>query len=292
MYLETLQNLLETESFPPSILRLTSRYILKLVSDPNLDNMNKKTRFDPVSARNLVIQAIESYIKGTKTDQININHIQFKLVGGRTASQPQDSGSQRDPQSSNAASRAYWLDLPQQSIRDALMANRSEKSPILNVHRCVAIAGSTQFLETLWQELSREAQLGDMETCQRLAAFVLTCPQNQTERAPPLLPLFLHRIIPYLLITIDSQLPAEQATNVNLLVSIIISSLTGISHMEWVMRAMEGEIRHILEQSSAGSARSLATELRENRSATAKIILERLASSTTFITNFPMFVPG
>lgn len=186
--------------------------------------------------------------------------------------------------------QALWLDQPRNSIRDAITAARTGKAPSLDVARCVMAVGPTKVISVLWDEVSTAAQMGNLEIGRRLATYVLLCPP--TGRVPPLLPLFFGSFMHTILARIDKDKPAEQTINIELLVAIISSSLTGILHFEWALRAGESqtEVRHLVGQPSVTIAKRLAVDLKRSKSSTAEIVLQRLSSSPPFVANFPMMV--
>jgi len=188
--------------------------------------------------------------------------------------------------------RAAWLDLPQTSLRYAMAAAREGKLPALDVGTCVAAVGPSEFLRVLWQEVSGAAQLGELELGRSIATHALTCPPTRDNL--PLLPLFLKSNLTNVFAAIDLQLHMEQTT-IELLVAVIISSLTAVLQMEWALRTVDSgaddsHIRsiHPVGQPSASMARHLATDLRRSQSPAASIVLQRLSSSTSFVNNFPM----
>lgn len=95
-----------------------------------------------------------------------------------------------------------------------------------------------------------------------------------------------------LLARIDSDKPAVQSVNVELLVAIISSSLTAVLHFEWALRSGEAqaEARNPVGQPSVALARRLATDLKRSKSKTAETIMQRLSSAPSFVANFPMMV--
>ncbi|KAG1761900.1 mediator complex subunit Med5-domain-containing protein [Suillus occidentalis] len=165
-----------------------------------------------------------------------------------------------------------WMDFPKQEIHDALALARRHKAPRIDSS---AVASS----------------LGEMETCRRLATFVLAMPR-QLSSAPPLLPIFMYNVLPYLITAIDQQQATEKGMNTQLLVTIISSALTAALHIEWAVQTVCQEQRFVLGQPSAAVARRLAADLRaqKHRSSTSATILQRLGSSPAFVTNFPVFV--
>ncbi|KAG1757493.1 mediator complex subunit Med5-domain-containing protein [Suillus lakei] len=184
-----------------------------------------------------------------------------------------------------------WMDFPKQEIREALALARRHKAPRIDVTRCLSATSPSKFLDLLWSELSVASSLGEMETCRRLATFVLAVPR-QLSSAPPLLPIFMYNVLPYLVAAIDQQQAAEKGMNTQLLVTIISSALTAALHIEWAVQTVCEEQRFVLGQPSAAVARRLAADLRaqKNSSSTSATILQRLGSSSAFVTNFPVFV--
>lgn len=184
-----------------------------------------------------------------------------------------------------------WMDFPKQEIHEALALARRHKAPRIDVTRCLSATSPSTFLNLLWSELSVASSLGEMETCRRLATFVLAMPR-QLSSAPPLLPIFMYNVLPYLITTIDQQQATEKGMNTQLLVTIISSALTAALHIEWAVQTVCEEQRFVLGQPSAAIARRLAADLRAQKhgSSTSATILQRLGSSPAFVTNFPVFV--
>ncbi|KAG2120988.1 mediator complex subunit Med5-domain-containing protein, partial [Suillus discolor] len=183
-----------------------------------------------------------------------------------------------------------WMDFPKQEIHEALALARRHKAPRIDVTRCLSATSPSKFLNLLWSELSVASSLGEMETCRRLATFVLAMPR-QLSSAPPLLPIFMYNVLPYLITTIDQQQATEKGMNTQLLVTIISSALTAALHIEWAVQTVCEEQRFVLGQPSAAVARRLAADLRAQKrgSSTSATILQRLGSSPAFVTNFPVF---
>ncbi|KAG1899144.1 mediator complex subunit Med5-domain-containing protein [Suillus fuscotomentosus] len=184
-----------------------------------------------------------------------------------------------------------WMDFPKQEIHEALALARRHKAPRIDVTRCLSATSPSTFLNLLWSELSVASSLGEMETCRRLATFVLAMPR-QLSSAPPLLPIFMYNVLPYLITAIDQQQATEKGMNTQLLVTIISSALTAALHIEWAVQTVCEEQRFVLGQPSAAIARRLAADLRAQKhgSSTSATILQRLGSSPAFVTNFPVFV--
>ncbi|KAG2044771.1 mediator complex subunit Med5-domain-containing protein [Suillus americanus] len=109
-----------------------------------------------------------------------------------------------------------WMDFPKQEIHEALALARRHKAPRIDVTRCLSATSPSRFLDLLWSELSVASSLGEMETCRRLATFVLAMPR-QLSSAPPLLPIFMYNVLPCLITAIDQQQAAEKGMNTQLL---------------------------------------------------------------------------
>lgn len=195
--------------------------------------------------------------------------------------------------------------------------NNKSPPPRLDLKRCLAIQPPIKFLQILWAEIQVAAHMGEMEACRRIATFVLATPQivlgvadnftpsnttttttTTTARQYPLLPIFLHVVLPAIIAEADGQLPhEEQSMRVDLLVAVLSSVLNAALHLEWALRAVLPPDRPqqqvavpVLGQTSNGMARRLAVDLRRNRtSAVSRMILQRLAASHAFVANFPVF---
>jgi len=176
-----------------------------------------------------------------------------------------------------------------QAVQTTFAMVRSHKPPYLDVRRCIKIVPPIKFLQLFWTELVASANLGELEACRRIATFVLTMPQDST--VCPLLPIFIHIVLPSLVAGAGRQQPAEQAVTVELLVVTISSVLNAALHLEWAMRSVSGDDRLVLGQLSTAMARRLAQDLRRHRDRDVNsIILQRLASSQSFVANFPNFM--
>jgi mediator of RNA polymerase II transcription subunit 5 len=129
----------------------------------------------------------------------------------------------------------------------------------------------------------------ETETVKRLATFVLATPRSS--ESPPLLPIFLHIVLPSLISNIDAQQPAEQNVTADVLVTIISSALTAAAHLDWAVRTISGEHKPILGQHSPAMVRQLAAELRIQRHKHAgNLVAQKLSASQGFVSNFPLFV--
>lgn len=160
----------------------------------------------------------------------------------------------------------------------------------LDVDRCLKLLHPTKFLQVLWSELTSAAVKGEFELCRRVATFVLTMPRNS--QVPPLLPIFMHLFLPSLLAAMDKQAGQDPTSGIALTSSIILSTLTAAFHLEWSMATVLKDNRIILGSSSSAMAKRLASDLRSRKNGLAsQAVLTRLASSPTFVANFPYFAP-
>lgn len=176
-----------------------------------------------------------------------------------------------------------------QMIQNAFQLARTGKAPILDVERCIKGVHPSKFLQLLWSELVDSANLGETESCRRIATFVLTMPRSPN--TPPLLPIFLHNVTPWIIAAIDEQPHAEHTVNVELLVTIVSSVLTAALQLELSMRSVTNKQDFVLGQLSAAMARRFAGDLRARKnSPTSRIIGQRLTSSQSFVANFPVFL--
>ena len=181
-----------------------------------------------------------------------------------------------------------FLDFPRREIRDAFALARQHKAPRIDVGRCLTVTTPTKFLLLLWTELCVAASLGETETCRRIMTFVLAVP---LAGVPPLLPLFMYNVLPQLIAAVDQQ-GGDTSVNMELLATIISGALSGALHLERALQTICNEHTTLLGQASAVLARKLAADLRTRKttSRTSRTILERLATSSPFAANFPVFM--
>jgi mediator of RNA polymerase II transcription subunit 5 len=189
----------------------------------------------------------------------------------------------------NLSGGQIWHQQVHQAFQVVFNMARSHKAPYLDVQRCLKTLPPIKFLQLFWSELVAAASLGELESCRRIATFVLTIPQDST--TPPVLPIFLHIILPSLIADADKQPPPEQTMSVELMVTIISSVLNAAIHLEWAMSSASGNDCLLLGQSSTAASRRLALDLRRNRKSNASnMILQRLSSSQSLVANFPAFM--
>lgn len=176
-----------------------------------------------------------------------------------------------------------------QAVRNALASARAGKAPCLDIDRCLHWMNPTSFLYALWAELTVASTMGELEAPRRIATYILTTPQ--ASRSPPLLPIFLHLIMPNLVASADQLPPQEQSMAAELIISVVSSALTGALYIEWAFLSACKEQRVVLGQPALAMARRLGGDLRRKKdsSPTSKVILDKLSSSGPFMANFPNF---
>ncbi|KIJ21680.1 hypothetical protein PAXINDRAFT_105041 [Paxillus involutus ATCC 200175] len=257
--LEILQSLLLAPTCPHVVVRLCSPNILKILSGKRTQIVVSSLHYDIGAIRSIALQTLSIKKEGS--------------------TQTQDEPSTTSP--------GAFLDFARREIRDALALARQHKAPRVDVGRCLTVTTPTKFLLLLWSELCDAASLGEMETCRRLATFVLITPRSG---APPLLPLFVYNVLPLLIAAVDQQ-GGDASMNTELLVMIISTSLSAALHLEWALQTLCNE-HTVLGQASAVLARKLAADLHARRanSITSGTILQRLGASPAFVANYPVFI--
>jgi hypothetical protein len=179
----------------------------------------------------------------------------------------------------------HWTDQPRRAIQNALALIQSGKVPSLNVAACVVETSATDFLQTLWLELNLSVKAGmTVDAVKPLAVFILATPRGTL--SPPLLPIFLHNVLPSLIDRPDNPMTGD----LELLIAIASSSLMAALQLERALYTTGGEHVYPLGSSSSSMARRLAVDLRHRKSSPkGKLIAQRLTSSQNFVTNFPVF---
>ncbi|KAI0274635.1 hypothetical protein BC834DRAFT_2384 [Gloeopeniophorella convolvens] len=219
------------------------------------------------------------------TTTLDIAAFQSEVVKAIGASIP-DLGSSQGP------SPVHWGDQPRQAIQYAIASIQSDKGPpSLNVAACLIECSPTDFLRTFWVELNMSLKTGlASDAAKRFAIFVLATPRSNP-RSPPLLPIFLHNIVPSLIDRFDHPKPGQpMAGDLELLVAVVASCMMSALQLERALQAASCEEAYPLGSSSSSMASGLASDLRHRqRSATAKFVAQRLTSSQTFVANFPVF---
>ena len=190
-----------------------------------------------------------------------------------------------DPESVEPILNTDSADQPRRAIQNALALIQSGKAPSLNVAACLVETSATDFLQTLWLELNLSVKAGmTVDAVKPLAVFILATPRGTL--SPPLLPIFLHNVLPSLIDTSDNLMSGD----LELLIAIVSSSLMATLQLERALYTTGGEQVCPLGSSSSSMARRLAVDLRSRKSSSqGRLIVQRLTSSQTFVTNFPVF---
>jgi len=215
------------------------------------------------------------------------------------------------------AQQTPWVNpLPhtRQVIREAL---RRDKPASLDVDAILLHTAPTKFLHLFWSELSVAASMGNMDQCRRLATHVLVIVPSTSSGGcvPPLMPVFLHSILPSVIAKMDREFSSssgpssgahttglglntpgggglngtntstnpEHTVQIELLASVLSSSLLAAFHTEWAWRSICGEQKYLLGQSSRLMARGLADKLKVKKtSQTSRLVGQRLAAAPGF----------
>ncbi|KAF8271400.1 hypothetical protein EI94DRAFT_1720523 [Lactarius quietus] len=165
----------------------------------------------------------------------------------------------------------HWADQPRRAIQNALAQIQSGKVPSLNVAACLVETSGSDFLQTLWLELNLSVKAGmTVDAVKPLAVFILATPTTNSR----------HHYRP------DNPMTGD----LELLIAIASSSLMAALQLERALYTTGGEQVYPLGSSSSSMARRLAADLRYRKSSPkGKLIAQRLTSSQTFVTNFPVF---
>ncbi|KAG7450430.1 uncharacterized protein BT62DRAFT_978575 [Guyanagaster necrorhizus] len=255
VHIEVLQTLLLSPSCPKPVLVLCGSRILTLLASKAAKDRLAAVRFDVATVQRLVSETL-----GPR----EIAHIQHAMSLGMHVS---------------------WQEQSKQAIQNVLAMARAGKAPSINLDRLVKTTTPSKFLRSLWTELSLSAGLAETETFRRFITFVLTTPLSSA--GPPLLPIFLHTVLPSLLVSVDA---SQTHANIELLVITVSSVLTAASHLELALRGTRWEHRLVFGHPIASMARRLATDLRNANSYAGTAIIQRLSSSQSFVANFPVFM--
>jgi len=254
-HLAAIRTLVLSESFPRPLLPLVGPGILRLLSEPG----------------------IQQYIP--KNTVVNALRLKAKQAVGLPPEGP--APTLRMP--------TLWSDQPLRAIREAFNALGSSRPPVLDVPHCLSFTSATKFLHIFWQQLSLAPGMGvGVDVARELAVHVLATPY--TPRVPPLLPIFLHTVFPTILDTIDQQPASSQSMSSELLTGLVSSAIMAALHLERSLALVSGEQHSPLGEPSASMARSLAVDLRQRKqSASSRLVAHRLTSSKTFVSCFPVF---
>ncbi|KAG5342399.1 hypothetical protein C0989_002234 [Termitomyces sp. Mn162] len=257
--IEILQTLLLSPSCPRPVLQLVApRVCILLGHRKGKINISAHPGVDAASIKRVIGEALGVHTEDvTEAPQASISHISKE-------------------------------DEARQLIQTVLSMARTGKAPSLDVAYCVKIIPPTTFLQLLWSELTVFSSVGEMEISRRVATFVLTMPRSFS--TPPLLPIFLHVVVPSIIFAMDHQQTHDHTLKVDLLVTIISSALNAGLHLELGIRSVTGEHQFVLGQSSSGMARKLVSNLRVRRDHTSRAVLQKLASSQSFAANFAVSI--
>lgn len=183
-----------------------------------------------------------------------------------------------------------WADQSRRAVQHALVLLQSGKPPFLNVAACLVETPAIEFLQTFWLALDMPIKTdATADAAKRLAVFILATPRASP--TPPLLPIFLHNLLPSLIDKFDNPNLGQAMTgDLELLIAIISSSLMAALQLERALYTASGEQVVMLGSSSSAMASRLALGLRHRKSSSkGKLIAQRLTSSQTFVSNFPVF---
>ncbi|KAF9015279.1 mediator complex subunit Med5-domain-containing protein [Cyathus striatus] len=273
-HLEVLQTLILSPSCPRPVLALCSPQVAFLLTWVG-KAIPSTPSFDAAAIRRVIAE--NANIKDLST--CNYLVMFFIMLNDSTS----------DASSYDSFSMHVWQEYPKHAIQDAFLMSKSQKAPKLDIEKCLTMTSPSKFLHLLWTEMMTSASLGELEVCKRIATFVLTTPR--TSGIPPLLPIFIHVVLPSLIVAIDRQQTSEQTVNIELMATVISSVLTSMLHLEWAIRSVSGHHRPVLGESSSSVARRLAHYLQRRTHSTVNgMIIQRLASSQSFVANFPMFL--
>ncbi|KAJ4489332.1 mediator complex subunit Med5-domain-containing protein [Lentinula edodes] len=260
IHLEVLQTLLLSPSCPRLVLTLCGPRVMSLLA-----NRARKEPIASVTFNNEELQRVLTTALGAREEA----RIRSAITMGP---------------------RVSWQEYPRQAIQTALNMARTNKLPSIDVERCLKVVPPSKFLQVLWSELVVVANVpSEIEHSRRLAVFILTAPRPPT--TPPLLPIFLHNIVPSLIIHIDSQPEQTMTMSAELLVALVSSVLTAVMHLELAMQSATVKVQPVFGQTSSAMARRLVSDLRTRKfSYTGSTLAQRLSSSQSFLANFPVFM--
>lgn len=183
-----------------------------------------------------------------------------------------------------------WADQSRRAVQDALVLLQSGKPPFLNVAACLVETPAIEFLQTFWLAINIPIKTDAIaDATKRLAVFILATPRALP--TPPLLPIFLHNLLPSLIDKFDNPNLGQAMTgDLELLIAVISSSLMAALQLERALYTASGEQVFMFGSSSSAMASRLALGLRHRKSSSkGKLIAQRLTSSQTFVANFPVF---
>ncbi|KAJ3985681.1 hypothetical protein F5890DRAFT_1572792 [Lentinula detonsa] len=267
IHLEVLQTLLLSPSCPRLVLTLCGPLVMSLLANRARKGSGSVA---PAALNNEDLQRVLTTALGFV---MRVFHLTARIRSAITM-----------------GSRVPWQEYPRQAIQTALNMARTNKLPSIDVERCLKVISPSQFLQILWSELVVVATVpSEIEHSRRLAVFILTAPRPPI--TPPLLPIFLHNIVPSLIIHIDSQPEQTMTMSAELLVALVSSVLTAAMHLELAMQSASVTPQPLFGQTSSAMARRLVADLRMLKfSYTSSTLAQRLSSSQSSLANFPVFM--
>ncbi|KAJ2931174.1 hypothetical protein H1R20_g5939, partial [Candolleomyces eurysporus] len=216
----------------------------------------------------------------TSTDPKNGNSNNNNANNANTTDNPTAANNSNGNTSNTKTSADPWIHYPQAKIHEAFAMSRTNKLIELDVDRCLKICNATRFLQLLWEKVTSSIATNNpltsglpmsiiVETARRVTTYVLTMPPN-SPGVSPLLPVFMHLVVPWIVATIEkvpehSSMQTQKSTSIELLTSIILSSLTAALHLEWSMSTVLSDNRPVLGAPSSAVAKRLAHDLRRYR---------------------------
>lgn len=174
-----------------------------------------------------------------------------------------------------------WPNFPRHAVQEAIAMSRAGNAPLLNIASCVNTLGPIQFLTLLWDSLSLASSSGEHLPARQIGVFCLTAVLPKPH--PPLLPIFINNTLPSILANLNTQVQPAQFNHIELLGEMLAIALLRFLQFERVSQShMDSGSR-----SSAQLARMLTSNLARSSSTAGPLVLQRLVSSTGFVSNFP-----
>jgi mediator of RNA polymerase II transcription subunit 5 len=272
-HLNVLRTIMLSPDLPRPVLTLCGPSVVRLLSEWRGGTQS----FDVPALRQEVIKATGISVSGSVS-------LLYPCLSSETPHLPEP----KEPILNSPS--PSWADQSRRAVQDALVLLQSGKPPFLNVAACLVETPAIEFLQTFWLALDLPIKTdATADAAKRLAVFVLATPRASP--TPPLLPIFLHNLLPSLIDRFDNPNLGQAMTgDLELLIAIISSSLMAALQLERALYTASGEQAFVLGSSSSVMASRLALGLRHRKSSSkGKLIAQRLTSSQTFVANFPVF---
>jgi len=187
--------------------------------------------------------------------RLNACPTSFKARRSDYVSNPTGENSESDPDPALVPATPQSTPTPRDHILAAMAIPTTHKIAPFDIDRCLKTVNATKLLQALWRELNNATNVNPqygLEVCRRVSTYVLTMPRRDAGtgrlgggpgvQGPgmPLLPVFMHLILPSVLTTIDRQVSQVggqqiQLPLIELITTVIFSSLTAALHLEWAM---------------------------------------------------------